>query len=309
MGQIIRKVEITFLGTSGCIPTKERGLSAVHLSYLGETMLFDCGEGTQRQMRCAGLNFMALEAVYLTHLHADHFMGLGGMLQSMDFLEREKPLLVYGPEGTERLIEMITSLGSFHMDYLQVEAKEVSSGMVHRGIRYKVTCAPTEHNRASVAFCFTEDPHRKFDRQKALDLGVPAGRLFKDLSQGESVEVDGKTITAYQVLADPILGRKFVYTGDTRACDAVKELAKNADVLVHEAMFSHEDIEVIRDVAHSTTVQAANIAKNAGVKDLYLTHISQRYTDPSILEAEARQVFENSHIAEDFMKVIVPKHW
>lgn len=302
-------MEITFLGTSGCIPTKKRGLSSIHLSYLGHTMLFDCGEGTQRQMRFAGLNFMALEAVYLTHLHADHFMGLGGMLQSMDFLEREEPLKVYGPKGTKKMIDSLTSLGTFRMDRLKVETREVGQGMVYRGKRYAISCAKTEHTRESLAYAFEEDPHRRFNREKAISLGVPEGKLFKTLSEGKPVTVDGKTIEAEKVLEPPISGRKFAYSGDTRPCKAVEDLACEADVLVHEAMFSGEDIDATRDAAHSTTLQAAHIAKKARVKQLYLTHISQRYTDPKPLEAEARQVFPNTRIAEDLMKVTVEKHW
>ena len=302
-------MEITFLGTSGTIPTEKRGLPAVHLNYLGEPMLFDCGEGTQRQMRLAGLNFMNVDNVYLTHLHADHFLGLGGMLQSMDFLERKTPLTIHGPPGTKETIEKLLSLGTFQLDYLIVNTNEVGEGLVYRGERYTVTCAKTAHTRNSVAYCFTEDPHRKFDKPKALKLGVPESRLFSKLQNGESVEVKGRTITPDMVLMDPIPGRKVVYTGDTRPCRAVEELAKGADVLIHECMFSHEDLEDVKDMAHSTTKQAAEIAKKAGVKRLHLTHISQRYTEPEKLQAEAREVFPESYIAEDFMKVKVDKHW
>ncbi|MFH0862637.1 MAG: ribonuclease Z [Candidatus Altiarchaeota archaeon] len=302
-------MEITFLGTSGTIPTEKRGLSAVHLNYMGQPMLFDCGEGTQRQMRLAGLNFMSIDNIYLTHLHADHFLGLGGMLQSMDFLERKPPLTIHGPPGTKETIEKLLTLGTFQLDYLIVKTNEVQEGLVHRGDRYSVTCAKTAHTKYSVAYCFTEDPHRKFDKPKALALGVPESRLFSKLQNGESVEVKGNTITPDMVLMDPIPGRKVVYTGDTRPCRAVEELAKGADILIHECMFSHEDLEDVKDMAHSTTKQAAEIAKNAGVKRLYLTHISQRYTEPEKLQAEAREVFPESYIAEDFMKVRVEKHW
>jgi len=302
-------MKVTFLGTSGCIPTKERGLSAIHLDYLGEQMLFDCGEGTQRQMRIAGLNFMSLDNIYLTHLHADHFMGLGGMLQSMDFLERERPLTIHGPYGTEKLIGSLLNLGSFNLDFLNVTANEVGEGLVHKGERYTVTAAASEHNRVSLAYCFTEDPHRKFQRQVALDLGVPEGRMFKKLAEGEAVEVDGKVIEPEMVLADPVEGRKLVYTGDTRPCRSVEELSAGADILIHEAMFSHQDLEATRDAAHSTTVQAAEVAKRAGVKSLYLTHISQRYTDPKMLEDEAKAVFKRSYVASDFLTVEIPKHW
>ncbi len=302
-------MEVTFLGTSGCIPTEKRGLPAVHLDYLGEPMLFDCGEGTQRQMRLAGLNFMSLDNIYLTHLHADHFLGLGGMIQSMDFLERERPLTIHGPRGTRDAVEKILTTGSFVLDHFRVNVNESDGGLVHKGGRYTVSAARADHTRNSLAYCVTEDPHRRFQKQTALDLGVPEGRLFSRLQSGETVDVKGKKITPDMVLSEPIPGRKVVYTGDTRPCKAVEELAAGADLLIHESMFSHEDVENTKDAAHSTTRQAAEVALKAGAKKLYLTHISQRYTEPGRLQAEAREVFPESYVAEDFMKVQVPKHW
>lgn len=302
-------MEITFLGTAGTIPTEKRGLPAVHLDYMGEPMLFDCGEGTQRQMRLAGLNFMNVNNIYITHFHADHFLGLGGMLQSMDFLERKNPLTIHGPRGIKETIEKLLTLGTFQLDNLIVKTNEVNEGLVFRGRRYSVNCVKTTHTKNSIAYSFTEDQHRKFDKPKALALGIPEGRLFSKLQDGESVEIKGKTITPDMVLMDPIPGRKVVYTGDTRPCPAVIEFAKGADILIHESMFSHEDVENVKEMAHSTTKQAAEIAKQAGAKKLILTHISQRYTEPKKLEAEAREVFPESYIAEDFMKIKVDKHW
>jgi ribonuclease Z len=302
-------MEITFLGTSGCIPTEKRGLPAVHLSYLGEPMLFDCGEGTQRQMRFAGLNFMSLDNIYITHLHADHFLGLGGMIQSMDFLERASPLTVHGPRGMEDAMDKLLGAGTFQLDHLKVIVREVDEGLVYEGKRYSVSAARTQHTRNSLAYCFIENPHRRFDKPKALALGIPEGRLFSKLQGGETVEVKGRTFTPDDVLGEPMAGRKVVYSGDTRPCDAVIELARGSDILIHESMFSSEDEENTKDAAHSTTKQAAEVAKKADVKKLYLTHISQRYTEPEKLLAEAREVFPETYIAEDFMKVTVPKHW
>jgi ribonuclease Z len=302
-------MEITFLGTSGCIPTDKRGLSSVHINYLGEPMLFDCGEGTQRQMRLAGLNFMNVNNIYLTHLHADHFLGLGGMLQSMDFLERKEPLTIHGPRGTKETIDKLLTLGTFQLDYLTVKVNETEEGLVFKGDRYTVSAARTVHTKNSLAYSLEEDPHRKFNKPRALELGVPEGRLFSKLQMGEDVEVKGKKVTPDMVLAEPILGRKVVYTGDTRPCQSVIELALGADVLIHESMFSQEDIESTKDAAHSTTKQAAEVALNAQVKRLYLTHISQRYTEPEKLLAEAREVFPQTYMAEDFLKVKVEKHW
>lgn len=302
-------MEITFLGTSGCIPTEKRGLSAVAVDFLGELLLFDCGEGTQRQMRQIGLNFMRLDHVFLTHLHADHFLGLGGMIQSMDFLARERPLNIYGPPGVSETVRALLTLGTFQLETFKVNAHEVSPGLVLDGGRYTVSCAKTVHTKGSVAYCFEEKAHRKFDKPKALALGIPEGRLYSKLQDGETVSVNGKTFTPDDVLDDPVPGRKLVYTGDTRPSRNVVKLAQGADVLIHDSMFSDEDEENTKEAAHSTAAQAAQVAKEAGAKKLYLTHISQRYTEPAKLEAEAREIFPESYVAEDLMRVKVLKHW
>lgn len=302
-------MKVTFLGTSGCIPTMERGLPGVLLEYLGEIFLFDCGEGTQRQMRFGKINFMRLDHVFITHLHADHFLGLGGMIQSMDFLERDRPLNIYGPQGIAATIKQLTTLGSFNLDNFEVEAHEVGEGLVLEGERYTISAAKTVHTKNSLAYCFTEKPHRKFDKPKALSLGIPEGRLFSKLQREESVEVEGKKFSPDDVLGDPIAGRKVVYTGDTRPSKKIAAFARGADVLIHEGMYSHEDVEATKDSAHSTTVQAAEIAKQAEAKKLFLVHFSQRYTEPEKLEEEAREVFPESYAAYDLLEIAVPKHW
>lgn len=301
-------MELVFLGTSGCVPTRERGLSSILLDYLNEYLLFDCGEGTQRQMRIAGINFMRIDKVFVTHLHADHFLGLGGMIQSMDFLERTRPLEIYGPRGTKDTMSHMLSMGTFKLDSLEVRVHEIDEGVVLKGDRYTISCARTIHTSHSLAYCFEEDPKRKFLKEKALSLGIPEGRLFSRLQRGEAIELKGKKITPDQVLSDPIHGRKIVYTGDTRVCKSVIEMAKNADILIHDGTYSHEDIESIKKADHSTAKQAADVAKKANVKRLYLTHISQRYPDAKPLEREAREVFKESYVAEDFMKVRVERH-
>jgi ribonuclease Z len=301
-------MELVFLGTSGCVPTRERNLSCLLLEFLGEFFLFDCGEGSQRQMRFAGINFMRIDYVFITHLHADHFLGLGGMIQSMDFLERTRPLNIYGPLGLKDTMEHILSMGTFQMDSMSVNVHEIEPGLVLEGDRYTITCAGTEHTRNSLAYCFEEKSKRRFLKKKALELGVPEGRLFSRLQRGESVEVKGKKISPDLVLSDPIPGRKVVYTGDTRVCENVVKLAEDADVLIHDGTFSHEEVDRVSEAGHSTVRQAAEVAIKANVKRLFLTHISQRYTDPRKLELEAREVFPESYVAEDLMRVKVSRH-
>ncbi len=302
-------MKITFLGTGGCVPTEDRGLPAVAIEHLGELMLFDCGEGTQRQMRISGMNFMRLNHVFLTHLHADHYLGLGGMIQSMEFLEREADLHIYGPPGMKDTIEGLLSLGTFNLKSFKVDVHDITAGLVLDEKKFQVTATRSVHARGSLAYCVEEKAKRKFLKQKALDLGIPEGRLFSRLQRGESVEVDGKTFTADMVLDDPVAGRKVVYTGDTRYSTNIIHFAEGADVLIHEATYSVEDEDKLADANHSTTVQAAEVARQADVGELYLVHVSQRYTKPDTLEAEARTVFPESHVARDFQRVAVEKHW
>jgi len=301
-------MELVFLGTSGCVPTEKRNLSSIFLDYINEYFLFDCGEGTQRQMRLAGINFMRINHILITHLHADHFLGLGGLIQSMDFMERVPPLDIYGPCGLKETINHLLSMGTFRLDFLKLNVHEIDEGEVLKDKRYMVSCVRTEHTTNSLAYCFEENPKRKFLKEKALALGIPEGRLFSRLQHGRVVEFKGKKFHPDQVLSDPIPGRKVVYSGDTRICKSVETLAKNADILIHDGTFSHEEIDNVRKADHSTVRQAAELAKRANVKRLYLTHISQRYPDPKPLEKEAREVFPESYIAEDFMRVKVEVH-
>ena len=301
-------MEIIFLGTAGAMPTEKRNLSGILLEYMEEYLLFDCGEGTQRQMRIAGINFMRIENIFITHLHADHFLGLGGLIQSMDFLERRRPLNIYGPVGLKDTMHHMLSMGTFKLDSLEVHVYEINDTIVLKGNRYTVSCTRTDHTPNSLAYCFEEDPKRKFLKDKALDLGVPEGRLFSRLQKGEEVEVGERTIRADDVLSEPIHGRKVVYTGDTRICDNVINMARDADLLIHDGTFSDEEIDKVKKAGHSTAKQAAEVAKKANVKLLYITHISQRYPNPKPLEKEAREVFAESYIAEDFMRVKVKMH-
>ncbi len=301
-------MEVIFLGTSCAVPTEKRGLPAVLLEYLNEYYLFDCGEGSQRQMRIAGINFMRIDHIFITHLHADHFMGLAGLIQSMDFLERSRVLNLYGPIGFKETMEHMMSLGSFSMDYLDLSINEVGPGLVLDCDRFKISCFRTEHTSSSLGYMFEEDSKRKFLKKKALNLGVPEGGLFSRLQRGHEVKVDGRKITPDMVLSNPLPGRKVVYTGDTRVCDSVREASRGADVLIHDSTFSDSEEEKTEVMAHSTARQAAEVAREAGVKRLYLTHLSQRYTNPSILEQEARDVFPESYVAEDFMRIKVEKH-
>ena len=301
-------MEIVFLGTSGSIPSRERNLPSILIEYLNQYFLFDCGEGTQRQMRFTDINFMRIDNIFITHLHADHFLGLGGLIQSMDFLERTRTLNIYGPRGMERTMEHMLSMGTFILDSLKIKVHEIKEGLVLEDERYRITCTRTEHIQNSFAYCFEETAKRKFLKDKAMALGIPEGRLFSKLQRGQIIEFDGKKITPKQVLSDPIQGRKIVYTGDTRASEKIVEFARNADILIHDSTLSYDDLDTGRKIDHSSAREAAEIAKKANVKKLYLTHISQRYPDAKKLELEAREIFSESYVAEDLMRIKVKKH-
>ena len=296
-------MEIIFLGTAGTVPTETRSHPAVVLEHLQEYFLFDCGEGTQRQMRLAKINPMRIDRIFITHLHADHILGLGGLIRSLDFMGRGKELYIYGPGGIEEILRHVISIGIYRPHHFDVKIGVVEKGVVMEGKGYTITSAPTKHteNVNSVAYCFEEHSKRTFLKQKALDLGVPEGRLFSRLQHGHSVEIGGKVITPDDVLSDPIAGRKVVYTGDTKPCEGVMKLAENADVLIHDACLDSSLEAKAAAYGHSTARQAAEVAKKAKAKLLFLIHHSPRYKDLSILEEEAKAVFENSVAAVDFL--------
>ncbi|MEM4347271.1 MAG: ribonuclease Z [Candidatus Altiarchaeota archaeon] len=301
-------MKIIFLGTSGAVPTKERNLSSIFLEYLGNYFLFDCGEGTQRQMLNAKINFMRINHIFISHLHADHFLGLGGLIQSMNFLDRKKELCLYGPKGFRKTMEHMLSMGTFILNSFSIKVHEISGGIVLEDDRYLISAIKNSHNINSLAYKFEEKPKRKFLKEKALKLGIPEGPLFSKLQKGKEVIISGRKISPDEVLSEPIQGRKVVYSGDTKFCKELIEFAKNADVLIHESTFSENEREKADDSGHSTAKDAATIAKEANVKKLFLTHISQRYVNPEILEKEAREIFHESYIAKDFLKIKIEKH-
>ena len=297
-------MEITFLGTSSAVPTKHRNHTAITLKAFGEVMLFDCGEGTQRQLIEAKISPMKIDKIFITHYHGDHILGLAGLIQSIGFRGRTKDLDIYGPKGLTKLINAISQLGYFQINY-NINIHEIKSGIILENEKYTVEAIETEHNLTNMAYSICEKKKPKFIRQNAIDLGVPVGPLFGKLQNGESVEVNGKTIKPEQVLGPKRVGKKFTYSGDTRPCEQMIEFAKNSDILIHESTYQEEDKEHAIANCHSTTKEAANIAKEANVKELILTHISTRYSDDEIMKKEAKEVFENTIIAYDYLTVSI----
>ena len=297
---------VIFLGTGGSWPTVKRNVSAIAVKRGGEILLFDCGEGTQRQIQRSGLSYMQIKSIFISHFHGDHFLGLPGLIQTMQLNDRKEPLTIYGPRGISRIVEIVKNLGYFRPSY-EIVGKDVDEGDEIRFNGYSVRPFRVEHNVPALGYVLEEDMRPgRFNKKKALELGIPEGPLFGRLQRGESIKLkDGRVITPDMVLGPPRPGRKVVYTGDTKPCNKVVEFARNADLLIHDATFLSDLEDVAIEYGHSTARQAAEIAKEANVDKLVLTHISPRYMDERLIEKEAKEVFKNSIVARDFLKLEV----
>jgi ribonuclease Z len=301
-------LQVTFLGTAASIPTNTRALSAVAIQRKGELFIFDCGEGTQRQMIKAKLGFNRKTRIFITHMHGDHVLGLPGLLQTMSLLGRDKTLQVFGPEGTSAFIEAAITTVEFSLGFT-VTVHEISEeGVVLREKEYEVHAAWAEHSVPCLAYSLIENPRPgRFHPERAKELGVPKGPLWHRLQQGNIVKLpDRRTVKPEEVLDVPRPGRKIVVVGDTKPSNRIAQLAEGADILIHEATFNEEMAERAEEDLHSTPAGAASVAKKAGVKRLVLTHISARYGDTNALLDEAKKVFLETVVAEDFMQVKVP---
>jgi ribonuclease Z len=298
-------LDITFLGTGSGPPTKTRNHSAIYLHYDTHNMLFDCGEGTQRQMIIAnGISFMKLDHIFITHWHADHWVGLIGLLYTMNLEGRTRPLYIHGPDA-ERFIGDILDLDYWGSAF-KVIPKDVSSEgnretKIYETDEFEITSIPTRHSVPSVAYCFREKDKVNVDITKAEKLfGLKQGKLVGQLKDKGEVEFKGRKIKLDDVgIRKP--GIKIIYSGDTEPCQNVLTISNGADVLIHDATF----VETKEDMMHSGAKEAAEIAKKAEVKNLILTHFSRRYTDLKEIEAEAKKIFASSHVARDFMTVAV----
>jgi len=299
-------LRVTFLGTSGAVPTTERNPSSLVVNREGDRLLFDAGEGTQRQMMRFGTGF-AISHVFVTHLHGDHVLGLPGLLQTMDFNDREEPLAVHTPKGTRSDVEDLLFAASTRPTF-RVRVNEVGPGDVAlSGEDYEVRAFEVDHRTTAVGYALVEDDRKgRFDRERAEELGVPVGPKFSELHEGNPVELDdGTVVRPEQVVGDPRPGRKLVYTGDTRPTATTAEVAADADLLVHDATFADDRAERAGATGHSTAREAAELARRANAKRLAMTHISSRYTgDVSAHESEARDVFDGAAFVPDDGQVV-----
>ena len=299
-------MEITFLGTSSAVHSKDRNHPSIALKAFGETMLFDCGEATQKQMISSNISPMKISKIFITHYHGDHILGLPGLLQSMSLSGRETKLTIYGPKGLDKVKNAIYSLGYCAIDY-PVEFIEIEPGTIVDNDQYFIQAERVRHTVPTLAYSIEEKKKPRFLRERAIELGVPVGPDFGRLHNGEEVEVNGKIIKPEQVLGEPRKGVKITYSGDTKPCEEMIMFARDSTLLIHESTFVEEDKVNADEHAHSTSVDAAYIARESNSKKLILTHISTRYTkeyEEKMLN-EAREVFENTEMAYDLLEMEV----
>ncbi len=297
-------MELIFLGTASAIPSKFRNHSAIALKAFGEVFLFDCGEGTQRQMVKLKLSPMKINKIFITHLHGDHILGIPGIIQSLGFRGRTENLKVYGPPGTSFVINSMMNFGYFNLQF-EIEVHEIKSGIIIDEEDYRIECVKTNHSIPNYSYSIVEKKRPRFLKDKAVALGIKPGPDYGKLHRGLNVEVNGRIIKPEQVLGKPRKGIKIVYSGDTSPTDGLIDLAKDADILIHESTFQADNADKAKETLHSTSYDAATVAKKAKVKKLFLTHISTRYKKSLELENSAREIFKNSVVAEDLMVIKV----
>lgn len=297
----------TFLGTGAATPTVDRNVAGLAVQREGETILFDCGEGNQRQMMRYGVGFSFTE-IFFTHYHADHILGVTGLLRTMGLQDRTAPVTLYGPRGAQRVLGAAIALG-IERNKFPVEIRELRPGDRLRREQYDIVVFETDHRPDTVGFALAEHTRLgRFNPDRARELGVAEGPLWGRLHKGETIVLeDGRHISPADLVGAPRRGRTLVYSGDTRPSLAVVEAARGADLLIHEATFGSDELDRARETGHSTAAEAARVAVEAGARRLVLTHISPRYTrDAPELLAEARAIFPETVVARDGLSVDVP---
>jgi ribonuclease Z len=298
-------LDVVFLGTSGSAPTARRAPSAILIRRGGERILVDCGEGTQRQLLRSDVGLVELEEIFLTHLHADHFLGLPGMLKTFALRGRDLPLTVYGPRGTRSLFGSLRRL--FGVLPYELAVVELEPGDELDRDEYRLSAFPVDHGVEALGYVLHEAPRPgRFDVEAADRLGVPPGPERGALQRGQSLTLaGGRTISAADVLGEERAGRRVVLAGDTAPAASVVEAASGADLLVHEATFLADERDRARETRHSTAGEAALVAREAAVTLLALTHVSNRYGGREV-EEEARQLFPDTIVPSDFDVVDIP---
>jgi len=297
----MEKINIVFLGTGQAVPTEKRNHSSILLQYEDENILVDCGEGTQRQFRKAKLNPCKLTRILITHWHGDHILGLPGLLQTLALNGYNRTLHVYMPRGTIHYFHNIMRM-FVYKDTIKLEIHEIDEGKVFDKGKFYIQAAKMKHDTPCLAYSFIEKDKTRIDKAKMKKLKIKPGPELKNIKNGESIKINGKTIKAKDITYFE-KGRKITFIMDTVINDGAAELAKNSDLLVCESTYSEQEKDLAAEYKHLTARQAAEIAKKSKSQRLILTHISQRYDyKEKILLQEARKVFKNVLVAEDLMR-------
>jgi ribonuclease Z len=301
-------IQVTFLGTAASVPTSKRSLPAVLIQRGNEQLMFDCGEGVQRQMIKAKAGFHKKLKVFISHMHGDHVLGLPGLLQTMALMDRQRKVEIYGPEGIKRFFEGTREVLQFALTF-PVEIHEINAaGIICSEKEYTIEAAWANHVIPTLAYAFVEKPRAgKFYPDKARALGVPEGELWSKLQHGEEITLpNGAVVKPKDVMGSLRRGRKIVYSGDTKPFKGFARFAAGADLVIHEATLDDALAEKAAEDGHSTPSQAAKAAAKAKAKKLVLTHISARYADVRVLLEQAQKIFKNTVVAEDFMRLELP---
>jgi len=301
-------LRVVFLGTSGSVPTLKRSLPSVVVQCPRDQWMFDCGENVQRQMMATKVSFHRKMKVFITHLHGDHVLGLPGLLQTMALMDRKEPVQIYGPVGLKDFLVCTKETLNFGLTFPVEISQILSEGVVCDEEEYSVVATKSNHAVESYAFAFMEKPRPgKFYPKKAQALGIPAGELWSKLQRGEEITLaHGKVVKPSDVMGPLRAGRKIVYTGDTKPFEAFAIFAEGADLVIHDCTFDDSLSEKAGVDGHSTPTQAARQAKVAGAKQLVLSHISARYPNAGLLLDQAKKIFPNTILAEDFMELELP---
>jgi len=296
---------VMFAGTAGSVPSARRGLPALFVRRGAERILIDCGEGTQRQLLRSSIGLVDLEQIFITHFHADHYLGLPGLLKTFALRMREAPLTIYGPPGLRELLGALRRV--FGKVGYPIELVELRAGEVLERDGYKLLAFPVSHGVSAIGYALVEEERPgRFDDGVAAALGIPFGPERGALLRGEAVRLaDGRTIAPGELVGPARPGRTVIYTGDTAPAEAVALLFPGADVLVHEATFAEEEVGRAAETGHSTAAGAARVASAAGVSLLAMTHLSPRYSGPELLR-EARAIFPATVAPRDFDLIAVP---
>lgn len=304
-------MELIFLGTGAGMPSKERNVSAIALSLLQDLnsiWLFDCGEATQHQILHTTIKPRKINKVFISHLHGDHIFGLPGFLSSRSFQGGSAPCTVYGPKGIKQYIETSLQISCSHLSY-PLHIIEFTTGKIYEDDWFIVECKKLDHGIPSYGFRVTEkDKQGELLVDKLKEAGIKPGPIYRDIKEQEQTTLDdGQVILRKDFIGDNKKGRVIAILGDTRHTDQNRSFVENADVLVHEATFTHDQKQLAKEYFHSTTTQAATLAKESSVKQLVLTHISARYQkdDYSSLLQEAQDIFPKTNLAKDFYKLAI----